>query len=286
MRRARPLLGTIVEIALSDDDGEDVAEAAFAAAFAVVERVQRLMSFHDEHSDVSAINRAQAGEMIAVDRHTYTVLEFAREISHRSAGAFDICVASVLIDNAFLPMTDSGKRDAAANYTDLELLPDGRLRWKREGQVDLGGIAKGYAVDSAVSCLRGIGLRSGVVNAGGDLRCFGEPQAIYLRHPFSPGQLLHAGQLADAAIATSAGYFSDQPERDPLVDTAGRCCVQWNGSISVVADRCMVADALTKVVRLNPDLAVDLLAEFAAQAIAVDEGGVRSCGRARLILDA
>jgi FAD:protein FMN transferase len=285
MRRARPLLGTIVEIAISDDGG---ASGAMTVAFDVIEKIHHLMSFHEAQSDVSAINRARPGEDIFVDYHTYKVLEFARQISDWSNGSFDVCVAAVLIKNAFLPRYDDAADKACdedTTYRDLELLPAGRLRWHRRGQIDLGGIAKGYAVDCAIVCLRALGIRSGLVNAGGDLRCFGDPQAIHLRHPLTPGDMLRLGWLAEGAIATSASYYSSDPEKDPLVDIVQRSCIRWNGSVSVLADDCMIADALTKVVRIAPEKAIDLLEQFDAQALVLDDSGARSCGRARLTMD-
>jgi FAD:protein FMN transferase len=148
----------------------------------------------------------------------------------------------------------------------------------------LGGIAKGYAVDVAVAALRSQGMTHGLVNAGGDLRGFGErPWPIQIRAPEQPTMLLNAGSLCDAAIATSAGYFRNARAGStmvaPIVDPAHRRCVVWNASISVVASRCMTADALTKVVRLAPAALPALLDHYDAQTVIVDAKGVRFSGR-------
>ena len=299
--RMRPLLGTLVEIRA----GGPAARVAggIAAAFAAVERVQRLMSFHDAGSDVSRINRTPAGREVAVDPETYGVLRHALDLGHRSAGAFDIAVAPSLVSAGFLPRPARGELlpggellpEAAddsvnsARFSDLELLPGCAVRWRRTGWIDLGGIAKGYAVDVAVAALRSHGITHGLVNAGGDLRGFGDRLwPIQIRAPEEPKTLFDVGGLRDAAIATSAGYRGGRGAGspvDPIVDPGSGNCVAWNASISVVASHCMSADALTKVVRLAPAALPALLEHYDAQAVLADDRGVRSCGRNRLQRD-
>jgi FAD:protein FMN transferase len=285
----RPLLGTLIEIRASGA-ATRVADG-IAAAFAAIERVQRLMSFHDAGSDVSRINAAPAGRKVAVDRETYVVLRQAHDLGQRSGGAFDIAIAPSLVSAGFLPHPPLGgpilkRADDAANsarFSDLELLAECAVRWRKKGWIDLGGIAKGYAVDVAVTALRSHGIAQGLVNAGGDLRGFGEPWPIHLRSPQQPTTLLEVGSLRDAAIATSAGYFSQarsgSPVVDPIVDPRNGNCVAWNASISVVASRCMTADALTKVVRLAPAALPAILEQYDAQAVMADASGARFCGR-------
>jgi thiamine biosynthesis lipoprotein len=127
-------------------------------------------------------------------------------------------------------------------------------------------------------------MTQGLVNAGGDLRGFGErPWPIQIRAPEQPTMLLNAGSLCDAAIATSAGYFCNAGAGSamvaPIVDPAHGRCVLWNASISVVASHCMTADALTKVVRLAPAALPALLDHYDAQIVIVDAHGARFCGR-------
>lgn len=283
MRRARPLLGTIVDITA---EGDTVLSAAIEAAFAAIIEVQRLMSFHDAKSDVSRINDARPCEEISIDPHTFRVLRFARELSEISGGLFDVTTAPVLVANGFLPRPDKEVMPIDASYRDLLLLPGNRVRWRRKGWIDLGGVAKGYAIDCAIAALRLHCVMTGIVNAGGDLRCFGSLQPIHVRYPEEPTMLVCLGLLSDAAIATSAGYFSriDNGVRpiEPLVDPRRRHCANWNGSISVIAPDCMVADALTKVAALSPHSVPDILRHFDAQAVLIDRDGTRYCGRALL----
>lgn len=292
----RPLLGTLVEIRAGG--AATRVAGAFAAAFAAIERVQRLMSFHDAGSDVSRINSAPVGRRVAVDRETYGVLRHALDLGRRSGGAFDIATAPSLVSAGFLPYPacDGPIPQAAddaidpARSSDLELLAEGAVRWRKKGWIDLGGIAKGYAVDVAVAALRAHGITHGLVNAGGDLRGFGDqPWPVRIRAAAEPETLFDVGVLCEAAIATSAGppgsRRAGSPVVDPIVDPASGRCVTWNASISVVASRCMTADALTKVVRLAPEALPALLDHYDAQAVLADDLGVRSCGRNRLRSD-
>ena len=281
-RRARPLLGTLVEVAASGASAH--LPAALGAAFAAIEQIDRLMSFHAPDSDVSRINAADAECEIGIDSHTSHVLHFARKLSELSDGVFDVTIADVLMREGFLPRQEGVAADApaAASFHDLVLLPGDRVRWRRKGWIDLGGIAKGYAVDCAVDALRAHGVAGAVVNAGGDLRFFGEPQPVHVRDPETPTSLVPLGVFSDCAVATSSGYFSDRLSSggvtEPLVDPLRRACVRWRQSVTVVAPDAMTADALTKVVRLAAQAAPGILERCRAQAIVIDRRGMRQCG--------
>jgi thiamine biosynthesis lipoprotein len=141
--------------------------------------------------------------------------------------------------------------------------------------VDLGGIAKGYAVDLAVRSLQGFGIENIVVNAGGDLRVAGpDSHDVRLRHPSAPLCSAHAAALSNAALATSAGYFSRRAsatgEVSALVNPRDGTPYLGAHSISVRAENCMTADALTKVVLFGPPaLAEIVLEQFNAEAYVI-----------------
>src|SRR5262249_31920306 len=160
----------------------------------------------------------------------------------------------------------------------LELGPGRRVRFRSPAAIDLGGIAKGFAVDRAVEALRAEGAASGVVNAGGDLRVFGpEPSALHVRHPREPGRLLPFGTLRDAAFATSSDTFTRRRWRgrvvSPLVHPRqGRACARAR-SASVRAPTCLVADALTKVVMILGRRSAPILRAHAASGFLVTPEG-------------
>ena len=267
VRRCRPLLGTFVEITAHGDLSE--VGRAVDAAFASVERVQRLMSFHDPASGLSRLNREAARHPVTVDAWTFQVLTVAREIASASDGAFDPTMAPTLQRWGILPVT--GQRTGTGDWRDLELLPRRRVRFARPLTLDLGGIAKGFAVDRAVAALQAAGAGSGLVNAGGDLRAFGpRGQTVQLRDPGRPGRMAHGFLLREAALATSAPTFSrfESPEGlvSHLVHPVTNSAFVGDTSVSVRAPTCLLADALTKVVLFGGPAAEPVLARYQAEA--------------------
>lgn len=273
-RRARPLLGTLVEIGARGAAARAV-DAAIERAFAAVQTIHDLMSYHDPASDVSRLNRAGAG-CLAVHPHTWQVLAIARDVAQASGGRFDVSVAPELVRHGYLPRHAGLAQPApGANWQHIELLPGHRVQLARPLHLDLGGIAKGYAVDCAIGALQDAGMDAGRVNAGGDLRLFGDAaEPIHVRHPQAATCLLPLCQLSEGAVATSATYYSGRRVRgrpvSPLIDAATRQPCAGVRSVSVLADRCTLADALTKVVYADPAQALAALQRFGAHAVVLD----------------
>lgn len=116
---------------------------------------------------------------------------------------------------------------------------------------------------------------SGRVNAGGDLRLFGvTAETIHVRHPHLATQLMPLCALTEGAIATSALYYSGQQvdghTLSPLINARTRNACVESSSVSVLADHCIVADALTKVVFAHPERALAVLTQFGAHAVVLD----------------
>jgi thiamine biosynthesis lipoprotein len=228
---------------------------AVGAAFAAMGRVHRLMSFHEPYSDVGRVNRLAHRVAVRVHPWTWNVLEAAQRLSHWTAGAFDITIGGELVRLGYLPSSGPIQLDPRACWRDVRLLPGRRVRFARRLLIDLGGIAKGFAVDCAVDCLRARGASAGLVNAGGDLRAFGSVAwRVHVRHPANPGRLVPFADIAHGALATSAGYFARRIQRGkavtPVIDGVRRAATNATFSASVSASNCMLADALTKLVLL------------------------------------
>lgn len=268
LRRARPLLGTFVDIRAGAED-RGLLAAAIDAAFHEIAHVHRLMSFHDSASDVSRINRDAWRAAIPVHPHTMQVLRLAREFSEATGGAFDVTVASHMVERGILPLPPGTPELESANWNDLDLLADGRVQYRRPLLVDLGGIAKGYAVDLAIAALRRNGAAWGCVNAGGDLRVFGRPQAVHVRHPLAHWQSFPLTEVNESAVATSAAYFADR-HRSTILNPRTATPATGALSVTVAAARCVVADALTKVVHLLGDTATELMRAHGASAWIID----------------
>jgi thiamine biosynthesis lipoprotein len=211
MRRARPLLGTFVEV-----EASGLAEPALEDA---VERVHRLMSFHDPESDISRLNRYAAFSPVAVDPWTAKVLHKARVLFEATDGLFDCAVGYEAIQRGLLPSQDL--RDVErGTFSAVEVLPDNRVRFSTQIALDFGGIAKGFAVDRAIAVLRAQGVGEALVNAGGDMRVMGgTAQPVYIRCPCANGHVVQAGLLRNAAIATSSAAAT---QRKGNVQSGGR----------------------------------------------------------------
>lgn len=273
--RARPLLGTLVEITATSSSARQT-QTAIADAFAAVEKVHALMSYHDIHSDVSRINREGYLREVEVDTHTWRVLRAARLLSEASHGAFDITIAPRLAQLGFLPQHENLRpANTAGSWHDISLTSPNRVRLLGNVQIDLSGIAKGYAVDLATQLLQAAGMASGRVNAGGDMRVFGdEMQNIHVRNPATYTHIIPLLQLSDGAAATSAGYYSEQEHAGrmilPIINPHTGLACDSGRSVTVLAKDCMTADALTKVVYANPRAALPVLKQFKARALVVE----------------
>ncbi len=273
VRRCRPLLGTFVEITAWGDNA--ALETAVDTAYQAIQRVHRLMSFHDSSSELSRLNREAAQHRMTVDPWLFEVLTMAREIAAASNGAFDPTIAPILQRWGLLPGDSSSRcRMESGHWDDLELGRRCQVRFARPLSLDLGGIAKGFAVDCAVEALREAGVEFGLVNAGGDLRAFGDrEQIVQVRHPQSPGRWSYELRLREAAFATSAPIFSRCETSDGvvshLVDPLNGLAQVADLSVSVRAPKGVLADALTKVVLFGGDIAESVLARYHSQAFVV-----------------
>jgi thiamine biosynthesis lipoprotein len=276
LQRARPWLGTLVEVRVDATDAA-CASAAIGAAFAEVEAVHSRMSFHELDSDLSRLHAAAPGTAVDVDPHTLDVLRCALELAERSDGHFDPGIGGELVAQGFLPAPRSPfVPDRRASWRDIEL-DVGRVRLHRPLWLDLGGIAKGYAVDRAIERLLAHGADAAFVNAGGDLRAAGAVEEIVHLRGADNSAVAGAVTIRDAALATSIGAATRRRCGEAWIgthlDARDKRPVGLSASASVVAPTCMLADALTKVVFAAPvALTRRVLDHYRAQAV-VDEAG-------------
>ena len=240
----RPFLGTFVEVGVQAESGR-LADDAINAAFDAIAEVQCLMSFHDTRSDLSRLNLA-GGKEVEVHLHTFRVLRLARAMTRASGGLFNCTVGGALVRQGVLP--DHGAENVL-DYGDAEdiELHGSRARLRRRVQVTLDGIAKGYAIDCAVSAMKSHGVIAGWVNAGGDLRVFGN-MVLPVQRREAGGDYRHLGGLQEASLATSSVHaVQDTSFPAWIVSDIG---TPEQGIWSVLARRAWRADALTKVASL------------------------------------
>jgi thiamine biosynthesis lipoprotein len=270
VRRAKPALGTLVEVTVEAATRRRALDA-IAAAFAVIQGVHRLMSFHDAGSDLSRVNRARVGEEVVLDPRTAEVLTSALELARGSLGAFDCTLAGELVGAGLLPGLAPSGPAGAPGAVGL-VLRGNRATKTAPCLFDLGGIAKGYAVDQAIAALLGEGVASALVNAGGDLRHAGPtPVLVHLRDPRRTSGLAGSVRIQDGALASSAtaglALLGPPPPVSALWDGRSRTPLPMGSGVSVVAPTCLVADALTKVVLATRDPFHPLLAASGARTV-------------------
>jgi FAD:protein FMN transferase len=283
-RRLRIALGTWVAIepraAQAALAGEQAAieQAAVKAAYAAIGVIEQTMHPTRPGSELSRINAVPLNTAIRVRPDLWHLLQLAQRLHFLTDGIFDPC----------LP-------EQPGRLSDVELRPASVLVCHARVTIDLGGMAKGHAIDRAIETLREHGCASGLVNAGGDLRVFGDhAETILLRQsqssidamaataPMASGPqefIYHPIQLQNAALAVSDLDATDRPiEHQGYYNHTGREPVRRFAA--VVAQQAAIADALTKCVLLcNPELATRVLREFDATApapgVAWDSGHAR-----------
>lgn len=212
----RDIMGTRVVVSLWHDDAVQ-GNAAVAAALAEVERLDQLLSPYISSSELSRVNERAGQGPIAISAELATIVDKALYYSRLSEGAFDITFASL---GRFYDYRAGQKPSAeqqqqllgAIDYRHLQLDREARqLRLASpQVQIDLGGIAKGYAVDRAVDILRGFGVQHASVSAGGDSRVLGDkrgrPWIVGIKHPRQADDMAVLLPLANVAISTSGDY--------------------------------------------------------------------------------
>jgi FAD:protein FMN transferase len=271
MIRCKPLLGTFVEIAISQDEGQVAIDNAFVA----IQSVHDLMGFHNPQSELSQINRGAHIEAVEIHPWTAQVIRIAKEVHLESDGLFNCGIGHRLVAAGLLPRHINFSNHELGGIEDIHLLAPDLIKSSRPVCLDLGGIAKGFAVDMAVRVLKSEGITSGSVNAGGDLRVFGDKALpIQIRHPELPEELIEIGSLQEGAIATSSLYFARRDGQkshiiNPLAQTLSEAHVEVLGSYSILAKECVYADALTKVLALSHNEHHPCFSRFSAQALRI-----------------
>ena len=249
-------MGTFVEM-ISDDP------RAAAIAFAEIKRLDNLLSKFNPRSEISQLN--QQGKL-KVSPDTLEVIKVALEFSKQSEGAFDITVAPLVdiwkpaIKTRMMPkekIINAAKLLVGSENILIEEKSRTVKFLKKGMQIDLGGIAKGYAVDCAIKKLQQAGIKSCLVNAGGNMYGLGRngtrPWKVGIRHPRRPNEMIGFILLEDRAIATSGDYeqYFDSGNRrfSHIIDPKTGYPVN-NGvvAVTVISSSATIGDALSTAV--------------------------------------
>ena len=253
-------MGTYVEIqAYSSSLGVSHLEPVFER----IDLIERYQSRTMEGSDIHRYNALGVSDTVQVSPETYRVVESAIGLAEITGGLFDPTIGEIVrlwgIGTEEERIPDRIRIEEAlvgvGYQSALQLLGDRNLRRLSRAELDLGGIAKGYAADEAALVLQAQGFESGLVSVGGDIAVFGEKPdgslfRIGLQDPLRErGRYLAILEDTDIAVVTSGDYeryFELDGERyhhiiDPETGRPGESDLH---SVSVIAESAMVADAL------------------------------------------
>lgn len=284
----RELMGTLVKITVYHQE-VPAANQAINNAFQEMQRIEELMSVHREDSLVGQVNKLAAQQKVKISPDLFYLLEYSCRISKVSEGAFDITVAPLikLWSPPRRPAEEAWNKVKVLNQAPTEdkikgtlalvgwekLVLDRRdktISFEKPGMgIDLGGIAKGYAVDRAIRQLTKAGIKHALIDAGGDIRVLGSkpgdrPWKVALRNPRDKNDYLTLLALVNRTVATSGDYeryFFQAGKRishilDPATGYPAQDCI----SATIIAETALQADALaTAVFVLGPQKGLKLI---------------------------
>lgn len=287
-KEQQAIMGTVVIVELWHEDAA-MAQRCIATVMAEMRRINAAMSPYRESSELSRLNRDATQHPVAVSKELYTLLQRALEVSRLSNGAFDITFASVgyLYDYRQKQRPSRAALQSslpAVNYQYIQLLPDYQVHFTHPGvRIDLGGIAKGHAVDNGIRLLKQCGIREALVSAGGDSRIIGDrhgrPWITGIRQPRRAKGNAVLLPLSDTAFSTSGDYeryfIEDGVRYHHILNPETGASATGTWSTTVLGPDATTTDALsTTLFVLGPDKAMQLVESLAGiEAIIIDDQG-------------
>jgi thiamine biosynthesis lipoprotein len=268
------IMGTRITVELWVDDPA-AADPANEAVLAAMRHVDETMSTYKPTSEVSQVNAKAADGPMHISKELFDLLATAKEYSRLTEGAFDITYASVgyLYDFRKRQRPDEqqiAKALPAVNYEHILLDPVAQtVQFSQKGvRIDLGGIAKGYAVDLGAAALQALGITHAYVSAGGDSRIigdrFGKPWLVGIRDPRKgPDSVIARIPLVDAAMSTSGDYerfFDEDGVRyHHIIDPHTGHSASKVRSATIIARTAIRTDGLSKTAFvLGPERAMEI----------------------------
>ena len=287
--RDAEIMGTTIHTEVWHAD-KRIAELAADRVLTIMEDVNQGMSPYIETSELSLLNREAANKPIAISPALFSIIQKSYEYSELTSGAFDITFASVgylynYRESVRPSETLLNKQLEGVNYRFLSLDESTNSVFFKhtDVRIDLGGIAKGYAVDKAISSVKELGVENILVAAGGDTRILGDrqgrPWIIGVRHPIDKQRVIAKIPLANEALSTSGDYeryFDEDGVRyhhiiDPKTGDSARSV----RAVTILGPFAVDTDALsTSVFVLGPEKGMKLVESLVEiEAIIVNQEG-------------
>lgn len=261
----RPIMGTLAQVTVVAPDPV-CARRCIEAAFEAMDRVYQTMNDRNPESELSRLSETAFKKEVRVSAELFAVLCTARQYSQLSGGAFDITVGPEValwrqMEKTGIQPTPEQIQQARAKVGYEKLIlnpPQQTVRLEQEGmRLDLGGIAKGYAVDLAVEAIRQNGALGGMADIGGNIRCFGQPPApakdwiVGLQNPRAE-TIIRRLKLNDFAVATSGDYRryaeAEGKKHSHILNPSTGDSAEELISVTILAPTAMEADALSTAV--------------------------------------
>jgi FAD:protein FMN transferase len=279
-RDFRYIMGNSVEVRAYNGDAAS-RTAGIDEAFAAIVEVDRVMSNWKPESELMVANRVAASAPVHLSDPLFAVIKAGLDVGDRSGGAFDLTVGPAIQLWGFRTRKPHVPQDAeiaplraTVSYRNVVLDEASHtMRFVRPGvEVDLGGIAKGFAVELAAGALRKRGL-AGYIDAGGNQYMLGRPPGkngwtVGVRDPDHPGELLGTLELPEGSVSTSAEYANfltvDGKQYGHILDPRTlRPAESGTLSVTLYAPDATIADAVsTGAFVLGPQRGLALIDSF------------------------
>ena len=289
LREEAAIMGTVITVELQSAD-EPQGRALIRQVMDEMQRIDLLMSPYKPDSELSRINATAADSPVPVSPELFRLIQKALAYSALTGGAFDITYASAgyLYDYRAGVHPDAAALQAALPAIDYRLVvadkASGTIGFRRAGvRIDLGGIAKGYAVDRCIDILRKAGIRNALVSAGGDTRVIGRrtdhPWNVGIRDPRKRSGIVSLIPLEDSAISTSGDYEryfeADGVRYHHILDPKSGDSARALRSVSIIGELAIDTDALsTSVFVLGVKQGLELVNSLPnTEAIIIDNEG-------------
>ena len=259
-QQQRDMMGTRISVELWHDEPAVAAQCS-ELVFSEMHRIEALMSTYLDSSELSFINNNAAISALEISDEMQQIIEKSLYFSEISEGVFDVTYASVGYAYDYRERqqpsdTLVASKLPAINYRHIEI-EQNRIHFRhRDVRINLGGIAKGYAVDRAIDIVEQCGISQAMISAGGDSRIIGDhrgrPWMIGIQHPRNPTGIALRVPLSETAVSTSGDYerfFIQDGERvHHIINPAtGRSAINsW--SATVTGPNAMTTDALSTTI--------------------------------------
>lgn len=272
------VLGTKVwiKVVAGKNDGGD-AERAIEAAFYWARDFEQKYSRFVDGNFLANLNE-RVGEWVEVDKELYGLLKFAGELKKQTRGAFDLSVKGILENWGYDKNYSFVEKEGSGGLAEIELVEEGGKRMvKISGQIELGGIGKGYAVDKMAERLGAFG--GFFINAGGDIFAKGcnendEGWKVYFEHPGDPEQVIGFVNAENLALACTSPSKRKWGDKHHLVDPKTKQPANKMAAVYTQAGSCLLADSYaTALFVMGYKEARKLARSFPAEAMLVDVSG-------------